>query len=120
MQNSEAESLNFLLVGSCRFLTLCKGSMGVQSMVTRENLSCLSSFDLGSSGGYGIKCAVQIQALPKKGGGRGRGRANIFQDLHIGFFLDLVTNFLMNFVTNFVIAKFGDKSKSSESRKTVP
>ena len=62
----------------------------------------------------------QQEFSQKRGGGRGRGRANTFQDLHIGFFLDLVTNFVMNFVTNFVIAKFGDKSKSSESRKTVP
>ena len=79
-------------------------------MIVRENLSCLSSFDLGSSGGYGIKCAVQILALPKKRGGRGRGRANTFQDLHIGLFLDLVTNFVMILVANFVITKFGGKS----------
>ena len=40
--------------------------------------------------------------IAKKGKGKGEGgRANTFQDLHIGFILDLVTNVCDNFGDKF-------------------
>ena len=76
MQNSEAE-FSIFLIGLIVFYFLQRFYVGPTNMVTRENLSCMPYFELGTSRHYGVKCAFQILALPKKRGGGGVAHSKI-------------------------------------------